>query len=121
MEKARLRHFIGLDRISSSSSELTPSQSNLLEQIEQLQHDIQKLIEDDIGAGPLQPSRCCHPVIQHKSAVSQGPLSLETFHQLDFQSVITELQIQTPDLYTLFMSMCVQSRVIIKEGEYLTA
>ena len=42
-------------------------------------------------------------VIQHKSAVSQGPISLETFNTLDFQSVITELQAQAPDLYALFM------------------
>ena len=41
--KARLKHFIGLERIASSSSELTPSQSNLLEQTKQLQREVQKL------------------------------------------------------------------------------
>ena len=99
--KARLKHFIGLERIASSSSELTPSRSNLLEQIKQLQHEVQKLKRTSEQVLCSQADA----VIQHKSAVTQGPISLEAFHQLDFQSVITELQIQAPDLYALFMSL----------------
>ena len=97
----KARHFIGLERIASSSSELTPSRSNLLEQIKQLQREVQKLKRTSEQVLCSQTDA----VIQHKSAVTQGPISLEAFHQLDFQSVITELQIQAPDLYALFMSL----------------
>ncbi len=44
-------------------------------------------------------------VIQHTSAVTQGPSSLEAFNKLDFESIISELQVQAPDLYALFMSL----------------
>jgi hypothetical protein len=100
--KARLKHIIGLERITSElPSELTVSRSGLLQQIKQLQREVQQLKRTSEQVLCSQADA----VIQHKSAASQGPASLEAFHQLDFQSVVTELEVHAPDLYALFMSL----------------
>ncbi len=100
--KSRQKHLLGLERrLGSSSSEPVSSNSDLLQKIEQLQEQVQELKKMS------QHVLCCQAdaVIQHTSAVTQGPNSLEAFDKLDFESVIRELQVQAPDLYALFMSL----------------
>lgn len=102
--KSRQKHLLGLQRKSeSTSSELVSSHSetDLLRQIQRLQHEVRELRKTS------ERVLCCQAdaIIQHKSAVTQGPSSLEGFNQLDLQSVISELAVQAPDLYALFMNL----------------
>lgn len=97
--KSRQKHFLGLEKKPAlTSTEVSQSRSDLLRQIELLQEQLKKTSNEAL---------CCQAdaIIHHKSAVSQGPSSLEAFYQMDFQCIIAELQRQAPDLYALFMSL----------------
>ena len=52
------------------------------------------------------PTSLCHQadaIIHHKSPVTQGPSSLDSFHELDLASIIAELKFRAPDLYHLYV------------------
>ena len=79
--KNRLKHIIGLERISGSLSSpavsppttLTPSYSDLLVEIQQLKDRVKDLEK-------MSPTSLCHEadeVIHHKSSVTQGPSSID--------------------------------------------
>jgi hypothetical protein len=82
-----------------STSEV--SHDDFLAEIQQLKDRIAVLERKSVEV-------LCHQadeIIQHKSTVTQGPTSLEGFHQLDFESIATELQTRAPDLYQIFMAL----------------
>ena len=41
-------------------------------------------------------------ILQHKSIITQGPDTLDNFHEFNMDSVVAELEKQTPELYQLF-------------------
>ena len=83
------------DRSTSSSiSATSQTHSDLQQEIRELQSEILEFKKTS-----QQVLHCqADAVLQHKSAVIQGPISLDAFHQLDFNAIITELQVQAPDL-----------------------
>ena len=102
--KARQVHLCGLERKSCESTPKEPplsSQNDLLVEIQQLKDRIAELEmkSEDVLC------RQADEIIQHKSVVSQGPISLEAFHQLDFESIVAEIRTRAPDLYHLFMAL----------------
>ena len=101
--KSRLRHILGLERrgCESSSEESVISTGHLLVEIQQLKDRVAELEKKS----ELVLCHQADELIQHKSAVTQGPTSLEAFHQFDLESIISELQTRAPDLYNLFMTL----------------
>lgn len=109
--KSRQKHVLGIQRKPlelaepgpscgpSTSSSLEPSYSDLLIENQKLKERIQEL-ERTSAASLCQQA---DSVIQHKSAVTDGPSSLDAFNYFNFSSIITELQLHAPDLYRLFM------------------
>lgn len=103
--KARKKHILGLERRSCASTSEGPTTSasndDLLVEIQQLKDRVAELEKKSEAV-------LCHQadqLIQHKSVVTQGPISLEAFHQFDLESIITELRSCAPDLYHLFMTL----------------
>lgn len=107
--KSRQKHLMGLERIppESSTSEvkctssLGASYSDLLLENQQLKDQIQELERTSVT------SLCCQAdkVISRKSTVTQGPNSIDSFQQLDFDTIVAELQSHAPDLYNLYMTL----------------
>ena len=109
--KARQKHLLGLERTAAciesasqlaSSSSSEPSSSSLLQQIEDLQQQVRELQKKS-----EQVVLCSQTdsILQHKSALTQGPITLDSFQQLDFDDIVNELQVQAPALYSMFMSL----------------
>lgn len=105
--KARRKHLLGLERRSCASTsemglELTSlERASLLAQIQELKDRVTELEKKSEHVLCQQADE----IIQHKSAVTQGPTSLEAFHRIDLESIITELRTRAPDLYQLFMTL----------------
>ena len=113
--KSRQKHILGLQRslqpgsnAQCSSSDPEPidhtpshtlSYADLLIENQRLKARVMELEK-------TSPTALCHQadaVIRHKSPVTQGPSSLDSFHELDLASIIAELQCHAPDLYHLYM------------------
>ena len=127
--KSRQKQILGLERIptmsmgqsepstalvsqcSISDASQTPSYSDLLIENQRLKARIQELERTSTS------SLCCQAdeVICHKSAVSQGPNSLSTFYELDFDSIVSELKSRAPDLYHFYMALGDTSRNQVKD------
>ena len=87
---------------SSSSKPSSSSRIDLLQQIEDLQQQVRELQKKS-----EQVVLCSQAdsILQHKSALTQGPITLDSFQQLDFDDIVNELQVQAPALYSMFMSL----------------
>ena len=117
--KSRQKHIVGLERIptastvgqaepissltqhSTSDASLITSYSNLLIENEELKARIRELEKTSIRSLCSQADE----IICHKSAISEGPNSLDAFHELDLASIVTELQSRAPGLYHLYMTL----------------
>lgn len=115
--KSRQKHLLGLERIppppsdhsftesqcstSESATSHTSRYSDLVLENQQLKARIQELERTSAT------SLCCQAdrVISHKSVLTQGPNSMDTFHDFDFKTIVAELQLHAPDLYHLYMTL----------------
>ena len=116
--KSRQKHILGLERIPSAPSDSsftesqcstsepvshttghTSSYSDLLIENQQLKARIRELERTSAT------SLCCQAdrVISHKSALTHGPNSFDSFHEFNFKAIVAELQSHAPDLYHLYM------------------
>lgn len=116
--KSRQKHILGLERIQATTCcetptpESLPSTSHLdvttSSQVPSLLDEIQQLKDRIVELERTSAASLCHQadsIIQHKSAVTQGPHSLEAFHEFNFDSMIAELQNHAPDLYQLILTL----------------
>ena len=113
--KSRQKQILGLERIHRSEpnepvpqcstsepiSQSAPSYSDLLIENQLLKAKVQELERTSAASLCYQADK----VIHHKSAVTQGPNSLDSFHELDLNSIVAELQSRAPDLYHLYMTL----------------
>lgn len=96
MRKIKTEAYIG----GGTESTSVISTADLLVEIQQLKDRVAELEKKS----ELVLCHQADELIHHESAVTQSA-SLEAFHQLDLESIITELQIRAPDLYHLFMTL----------------
>ena len=130
--KSRQKHILGLERVPTTSSskpgssaqysssepiehepietESKPiepeaksytalSYSDLLIENQQLKARVHELEKTSLTSLCYQADA----IIHHKSPVTQGPSSLDSFHEFDLASIIGELQFHAPDLYRFYM------------------
>lgn len=120
--KSRQKQLLGLERIltasasrvtvrrssepatvrrSSEPATHTPSISDLLVENQLLKARVQELERTSASA-------LCHQadeILHHKSAVTEGANSLESFYALNLDVIVGELQSRAPDLYNLYMML----------------
>lgn len=104
--KARQTHLLGLER--KCTLEPVADTTDLLMQIQQLKCRIAELEKKSAELEKKSEEVLCHQadeIIQHRTVVTQGPVSLEAFHHLDLDSIVTELRTYAPDLYHLCMAI----------------
>lgn len=72
--------------------------ADLLVRISQLEDRVKEL-ERESHSSMIQQADL---ILQHKSIITQGPDTLDNFHEFNMDSVVAELEKQTPELYQLF-------------------
>lgn len=85
--------------------------------------EIQRLRERVHELEKISSTALCHQadkIIKHTSVITQGPNSLEGFHQMDLDQIVTELRTHAPDLYYLCMTLGDTKRNTNKDDEVTT-